>query len=115
MWEEHLAHRAGTPKDKRSLVVDPQTLQRETEPHLQHSSIWGKDWWMLEGAVALEGEKVSPKVDFFSPDLMDDGTNMGSRDEVLHLSLAFQMERILSFSSIRSASVALKIIQQVKM
>ena len=49
---------------------------------------------MGAGAMALEGEKVSPKVD-------------------LCLSLAFQMERILSFSSIRSAS-GIKILQQVK-
>ena len=64
---------------------------------------------MGAGAVVLEGwKKVSPKVDFFLLALTDDGTNVGLRDEVLRLSLAFQMERILSFSSIRSASVALK-------
>ena len=63
---------------------------------------------MGAGAVAQEGEKVPPKVDFFSPALADDGINVGLRDEVLQLSLAFQMERMLSFSSIRSASIALK-------
>ena len=63
---------------------------------------------MGAGAVALEGEKVAPKVDFFSLAPADDRTKVALRDEVLCLSLAFQMERILSFSSLKSTSVALK-------
>ena len=64
---------------------------------------------MGAGAVALEGEKVSPNVDFFfSLALMEEGMNVGLRDEVLCLSLDLQVVRISSFNSIRSASVALK-------
>ena len=58
--------------------------------------------------MALEGVKVSPKVDLFSPAPTDEGVNVGLRDKVLHLSLDFHMARILFFRSIRSTSVALK-------
>ena len=63
---------------------------------------------MGTGVVALEGEKVLPNVDFFSLAPAVDGTKVGPSVEVFHLSLAFQMERISSFSSFRSASVVLK-------
>ena len=63
---------------------------------------------MGASAVALEGEKVLPSVDFFLLALVEEGMNVGPRDEVLHLSLDFQVVRILSFNSIRSASVVLK-------
>ena len=58
---------------------------------------------MGTGAMALEGVKVSPKVDFFSLAPPDEGVN-----EVLWLSLDFHMVRMSFFRSIRSASVALK-------
>ena len=64
--------------------------------------------WMGAGAMALEGVKVSPKVDFFSLTPTDEGVNVGLRDKVLCLSLDFHMVRMLFFRSIRSASVALK-------
>ena len=64
---------------------------------------------MGASAVALEGEKVSPNVDFFFLlALTEEGMNVGPRDEVLCLSLDLQAVRISSFNSIRSASVALK-------
>ena len=64
---------------------------------------------MGASAVALEGEKVSPNVDFFfSLALVEEGMNMGPRDEVLCLSLDFKVVRISSFNSIRSVSVALR-------
>ena len=58
--------------------------------------------------MALEGVKVSPKVDLFSLVPADEGVNMGLRDKVLCLSLDSHMVRMLFFRSIRSASVALK-------
>ena len=64
---------------------------------------------MGASAVALEGEKVSPNVDFFfSLALAEEGMNVGPVDEALHFSLDFQAVRISSFNSIRSASVVLK-------
>ena len=58
--------------------------------------------------MALEGVKVSPKVDLLSLAPTDEGVNVGPRDEVLHLSLDSHVVRMSFFSSIRSASVALK-------
>ena len=66
---------------------------------------------MVADTVVLEGEKVAPRVDFFfSLGPADDGMKVGLSDEVLHLALsfAFQLERIFSFSSLKSASMALK-------
>ena len=67
--------------------------------------------------MALESKKVAPKVDFFSLCPMDDGMNVGPRDDILHLalSLVFQMERICHFSSSNSTSVALKSSSRVEM
>ena len=65
-------------------------------------------WQMGTGVVALEHEKVLPNVDFFSLAPAVDGTKVDLNVEVFHLLLAFQMERISSFSSFRSTSVALK-------
>ena len=66
------------------------------------------------GTMALKGEKVSPNVDFFSLALVDEGMNVGPRDKVLCLSLDFQVARMSSFSSIRSASVALKSFSELR-
>ena len=63
---------------------------------------------MVTGAMALEGVKVSPKVDFFSLAPADEGVQVGPRDEVLCLSLNFHVARMSFFRSIRSASVVLK-------
>ena len=63
---------------------------------------------MLADAMALERVKVSPKVDLFLLAPADKGVNMGPRDEVLCLSLDSHVVRMSFFSSIRSASVALK-------
>ena len=52
--------------------------------------------------------KVLPKVDPCSLGPAVEEINVGLRDEVLLLSLDFHVARILSFISIRSASVALK-------
>ena len=63
---------------------------------------------MGAGAMALEGEKVSPNIDFLLLALADEGMNMGPKDEVLCLSLDFQVVRMSFFRSIRSALVVLK-------
>ena len=54
------------------------------------------------------GVKVLPKVEPFSLAPVDEGVNVGLRDEVLHLSLESHMARMSFFRSIKSASVALK-------
>ena len=63
---------------------------------------------VLAYAAVLEGVKVSPKVDLLLLAPADEGVKVGPRDKVLCLSLDFQVVRMLSFSSTRSASVALK-------
>ena len=58
--------------------------------------------------MVLEGVKVSPKVDLLLLAPVDEGVKVGLRDKVLCLSLDSHMARMSFFSSIRSASVALK-------
>ena len=70
--------------------------------------------WMGTDAVALEGVKVSPKVDFFLLAPTDEGVNVGPRDEVLCLSLDFHVVKMLLFRSIRSASVVLKFSSELR-
>ena len=70
--------------------------------------MWPEPWKVLAYAMVLEGVKVSPKVDLFSLAPVDKGVKVGLRDKVLCLSLDSHIVRMSFFSSIRSASVALK-------
>ena len=54
------------------------------------------------------GRRYHPNIDFLLLALTDEGMNVDPRDEVLCLSLDFQVVRMSFFRSIRSASVALK-------